>query len=314
MDEDDEDDEDAAGRSRARTTGPEILTKMTEALFRALVESRAIDHRRYPLFLPITLMAALPKLGMLYVEQNLTNEERWLKGMDDRAPIMRFKAPSNRRPFLSNRPDADASIVWAIWSECKTDLKRNLEKLVAKVFTVATEMVHAHLVNAMLLPDCLQVREWVKFVERLQRFCQGRVAWPSRLSSQRFCHFIFELLTACWSSQHHELARIQYLRLQMELQDASAAEIEQIRPLEGHGPLVLSIRAFLAQAGAAGSPWMLASCPDGSDEEEDTDGWSEIDGSLYGDSEIDVDEKWGSDGEDDDWKDEDKDGDVEMNA
>lgn len=153
-----------------------ILEKMTEALFWALVESRAIDHRRYPLFLPIRLRVALPKLGVLYVEQALTEEERLLQGVDDQDPIMKFKPSSKHRPFLSSHAKPDAAIVRAIWSECKTGLKKNVELRVTKVFTIAIEMVIEHLVDAMLLPEDLQDEKWVNFVQRVRKMCQGRVA------------------------------------------------------------------------------------------------------------------------------------------
>lgn len=88
-----------------RTTGPKTLQKMTEALFWAIVESGAINHRRFPRFLPMSLKAALPEKGTLYAEKKLTANERLLRIANDDDP---FKSSSvAQRVDLSLPNDQD---------------------------------------------------------------------------------------------------------------------------------------------------------------------------------------------------------------
>lgn len=247
---------------RPRTAGPKTLEKMTEALIWAIVEWGAINLRRYPRFLPISLKAALPEKGKLHAEQKMTAKERRLKNLDDDDPIEKFKRRSKNRPFLAEQPGPDATIVWAIWSECKAGLSSNIEPRIAKVFQVATEMVNNHLIDVMYLPHEDQNRAWVNFAGQVRRACQGRVAWPMRLTRGRFCQFIFALLDSCWFSHEHELAKIQYLKDEWEREKPknnakSRRRQADLKPIEGLGPLVTNMRAFLAASKAAGSPWIL---------------------------------------------------------
>lgn len=71
---------------------------------------------------------------MLYAEQRLTAKERRLKKVDDNDPIEKFKRRSVNQPFLTKNPRPDATVVWAIWSEFKTNLKTSIEPRIAKVF------------------------------------------------------------------------------------------------------------------------------------------------------------------------------------
>lgn len=144
---------------------------MTEALFWAIVESGAINHRRFPRFLPMSLKAALPEKGMLYAEQKLTANERLLRNVNDDDPFDKFKRRSKNRPFLTKRPGPDATIFWAIWSECKTSLKSDIELRTAKVFQIATEMIGHHFVGAMYLPNEDQDRAWMNFAWQVRIAC-----------------------------------------------------------------------------------------------------------------------------------------------
>lgn len=137
-------------------------------------------------------------------------------------------------------------------------------------------MVGDHLVDLMSQTRDFQNRAWVHFVQRLQRACQGRVAWPMRLTPRRFGDFIFALLDACWSYQEHELAKIQYLRSTLEREipkntAKSRRRLAECKPLEGFGPLVENMRTFLAAAKSSGSPWMMYSFAEEDDKNDDSD-------------------------------------------
>lgn len=103
------------------------------------------------LFLPITLKTVLPDnwKAMMYATQNLMDEERHRMNIDEEDPVVRFKRRSDRRPFLANHPGPDATIVWAIWSECKTDPRKDFQPLIARIFKIATEVFGNHLVELM---------------------------------------------------------------------------------------------------------------------------------------------------------------------
>lgn len=165
-------------------------------------------------------------------------------------------------------------------------------------------MINDHLTNTNSLPSDLHERTWVSFVERLRRTCEGRVAWPSRVSSQHFCQFIFALFDARYYSKKQEIVKAFYFGQQKESkkQRCPRKGYKQINPSEGHGPLVMSLSTFMEQAVAANFAWMLASSPE--DDDEGPGCWGQLVPGANQKSFSDDGDSEQQENEEDDWKNE----------
>lgn len=73
------------------------------------------------------------------------------------------------------------------------------------------------------------------------------------------------------------MAKIQHLKEKWEQEKPknnaqSRRRQAELKPIEGFGPLVMNMRAFLAASKAAGSPWMMFSFSEEDGDEDNEDG------------------------------------------